>query len=186
MREKRFVQAAIETGEKGIVGFPIVFGALSVDLGGFRERVSPGAVAMALGRKPDVIATVNHEDGQILGRTGAGTLRLEATERGLRAEIPELPDTSYVRDLRVLMARGDVHGMSFAFDCKAEEWGEELHDGQLWAVRTLNDITLHDVAIVTRPAYPATEVALRSLQEYLSSRKGKSVALLRRQLQLAG
>ena len=82
-------------------------------------------------------------------------------DKGLRVEI-DPPDTQDVRDLLVKMQRGDIDQMSFAFTMRggAQTWDE----GQDPPLRTIEKVgELYDVSVVTRGAYPTTEVGVRSL-----------------------
>jgi uncharacterized protein len=158
-------------GRPVIRGYAAVFNSMSEDLGGFREVIRPGAFAACLAGA-DVRALINHDPNQVLGRNRAGTLRLAEDSRGLRYEI-DPPDTSYARDLMQSIARGDISGSSFRF---------YMHDdasrGQTWrseptgVVREISEFgRIDDVSAVTYPAYGATEVSLRSLDSYRSSRR---------------
>jgi hypothetical protein len=72
-----------------------------------------------------------------------------------------MPETSYARDLSVLMQRGDVDSMSFGFHVPrgGDEWSD---DGQR---RYLNEIALREVSVVTGfPAYEATSATIRKAQ----------------------
>lgn len=139
-------------------GYAARFNEWSEDLGGFRERIAPGAFAKAIATD-DVRALFNHDANYVLGRTGAGTLRLQEDERGLRFEI-DAPDAGWARDLHKSVERGDISQCSFAFEVQAEEWarGERLDE------RTLKEVKLYDVSIVTYPAYEATSVSARSMR----------------------
>lgn len=140
-----------------IAGYAAVFGQLSVDLGGFRERVAPGAFGRSL-EDNDVRALWDHNSQYVLGRNRAGTLTLEEDERGLAIEV-ETPGTTWAGDLLTSMRRGDVNGMSFGFIVRDEAWAEE--DGIL--VRELRDVDLFDVSVVTYPAYPQTSAEARKM-----------------------
>ena len=63
-------------------GHAAVYGKLSEDLGGFRERIQRGAFSEVI-KKSDARCLVNHNADKLLGRQGAGTLLLEDTVRGL-------------------------------------------------------------------------------------------------------
>jgi HK97 family phage prohead protease len=146
-----------------LVGYAAVFDT-ETDIGGFfREKVKRGAFAPAL-PKSDVHALFNHDENIVLGRAKAGTLRMMEDDKGLRVEI-DPPDTQDVRDLLVKMKRGDIDQMSFAFTMRGgkQEWDES---GDI-PVRTIEEVgELYDVSVVTRGAYPTTEVAVRSLEEH--------------------
>lgn len=158
---------AAESGAgRTIVGYAAVFNS-TTDIGFFRERIAPGAFSAAIARD-DVRALVNHSDSRVLGRNKSGTLRLFEDERGLRYEI-DAPDTQEARDLLVLMDRGDINQSSFAFVATSETW-DETADKPL---RTVNEVRLYDVSVVTYPAYDDTEAtaepARRSLQLWRDS-----------------
>lgn len=155
-------------GETGrLEGLAIVFDALSQDLGGFREVIDPAAVDRSLETGADIRALVDHDAAKILGRTRAGTLTLRKEARGLRALIAPDAEISYVRDVMRSVRRGDVSGMSFGFRVPAggDRW--DVRDGV--PLRTITDLDLHEVSIVTFPAYPQTDVAQRSLSAAFGS-----------------
>lgn len=150
------VEMRAEGDARKIVGYAAVFDS-PADIGGmFREQIRKGAFTAAIGRD-DVRALFNHNDNYVLGRTKAGTLTLSEDAHGLRAEITP-PDTAWARDLMVLIERGDVSQMSFAFQATRQEWDDT---GDI-PLRTIIEAELYDVSPVTYPAYPDTEVALRS------------------------
>ena len=142
-----------------IRGHAAVFNSLSEDLGGFRERIAPGAFSGSL--SGDVRALFNHDPNYILGRTTSRTLRLVEDQRGLAVEI-DPPDTQTTRHIVEAIRRGDVSQMSFGFRTRKDEW-ERTDDGD---IRTLLDVELFDVSPVVFPAYPDTDVAARSLSEW--------------------
>src|ERR1700722_602265 len=108
-----------------IGGYAAVFNSLSQDLGGFKERILPGAFARCL-RSADVLCLFNHDPNQVLGRSTAGTLTLKEDAAGLYFEC-SLPNTSVGRDCSEMVARGDVRGCSFAFgiDAGDDKWTAE-------------------------------------------------------------
>ncbi len=117
----------------------------------FREKIAPGAFTRSLKARNDIKLLWNHDSGQILGSTRAGTLRLEETSKGLLASA-DLPDTQLGRDAAYLIKRGDIDSMSFGFSVPAggDEWNSSGTE------RTLNSVRLHEVSIVAFPAYSET------------------------------
>ena len=150
-----------------IVGYAAVFNSLSDDLGGFREKIDPGAFKKAL-KKSDTRMLKNHNADYVLGRKSAGTLKLKEDDNGLRIEnLP--PDTQWAKDLMISIDRGDINQMSFGFIIKEDKWEEK--EGKE-TIRTLVKIAeLPDVSPVTFPAYQNTEVALRSMEEWRNKDK---------------
>jgi len=143
-----------------IVGYAATFNELSLDLGGFRELIAPGAFKASLGRGDDVRALVDHNPERIIGRRTANTLRLVEDDKGLSVEI-DLPDTQAGRDILASIKRGDVTGQSFSFYTLADKWERDPAVGNAWK-RTLLAVDLVDVGPVTFPAYPTTSIAARA------------------------
>lgn len=161
--ELRAVAGDGEGGLPSITGHAAVFDQLSEDLGGFREQMSPGAFAASIG-EDDIRALFNHSPDHVLGRNRSGTLTLAEDRTGLAINIIP-PDTAFARDLVVLIERGDISEMSIGFRTITDEWNVE--DGE--PVRTVKAVRLFDVSPVTFPAYPQTDVAVRSLSAYQES-----------------
>lgn len=154
---------AASSGPGKLGGYALKFNRLSQNLGGFVERIAPGALTKTLRDGGDVLARFQHEDAFILGRTLSETLRLTVDDVGLLYEV-DLPDTSYARDLAALADRGDVQHSSFAFRVmpNGDEWS--LTD-EGFPLRTVTEMQLVDVAPVVSPAYLDTSSGLRSLAE---------------------
>ncbi len=140
-------------------GHAAIFDSLSEDLGGFREKIAPGAFAKSL-QNADIRALFNHDSNIVLGRNKSGTLRLEEDSAGLAIEI-DPPDTQAARDLIVSMQRGDINQMSFGFRVITDK--VEKLDGE-W-IRTLTEVDLFDVSPVTYPAYSLPSFSYRSIIE---------------------
>lgn len=141
-------------------GYAARFDALSQNLGGFVERIAPGAFAKTL-QEADVRALFNHDPNMVLGRNKSGTLRMEEDSNGLAYEI-DLPDTTLGRDVATLLERGDISGSSFGFRVIADDWAETRSG---FPLRTLKEVALRDVGPVTYPAYVDSSSALRSFAE---------------------
>jgi hypothetical protein len=161
---------------KVIRGYAIVFNRLSETLGFFREQIDPGAVDRTLQDRIDLRALVDHDSARPLGRLTAGTLRVEKDAHGLRVEI-DPPMTTSGQDIVESIARRDVTGMSFAFRTLKEQWDETTDP----PTRTVLDMLVREVSVVTFPAYPQTEVALRSLRAHLEQRgRGRPLTVAER------
>lgn len=154
-----------------IVGYALRFNTYSEDLGGFTETIESGALDNA--DMSDVVALINHDRSLVMGRSTSETLKLEVDEFGLKYTI-DPPDTTYARDLLESMKRGDISQSSFAFsldysDDDSESWEHnEIKDKYIRTIKRFK--ALHDVSIVTVPAYSDTPVtvAKRSLDDYKS------------------
>ena len=160
-------------GRASIIGYAAVYNRLSLDLGGFREEILPGAFDKILTRqrgKQDVVALFNHDSNIVLGRTSSGTLELSSDEKGLRYVVT--PPVSRA-DVMELISRRDVRGSSFAFTVdKSGEGFRQGEDGN--AVRQIREVSgLYDVGPVLVPAYPATSaaVAMRSYEAWMQSQQ---------------
>ena len=151
----------VDTRGKTLHGYAAVYGATSDDLGGFRERIAPGAFRSVL--DADVRALLNHDPSQVLGRTKSGTLRLFDEQRGLRFEC-DLPDSPLGENVKAAVRRGDIDGASFRFRV-----GEEFWDGDLRTVKSVAE--LKDVTVATYGAYPDASVELRTRPETTNERK---------------
>ena len=179
--EKRSLTAPVEQRADGqtVAGYAVVFNS-PADIGGmWREIIAPTAFAQTL-LSADVRAYFDHDRGRVLGRSSAGTLRLNADSHGLGVEI-DLPDTSDGRDVRELIARGDVDGMSFGFRVRHDEWDETTSP----PTRTIHEVELIEVSIVSEPAYADTSIGLRSRDDArklaeIAQREAKRPHILRR------
>lgn len=158
-------------GKKVITGYAIRYNVLSQNLGWFREQIHPNALDEA--DMSDVVALYNHDPNIVLGRSSAGTLKLEKRADGLYYEITP-PDTQAARDLLTSIERRDVQGSSFGFQSKpgGSDWDTDPATGG--EVRTVKKIArLFDISPVTYPAYLQTDtgVAKRSYEEFKKTQK---------------
>ena len=150
-------------------GRAIVYNSRSLPLP-FTETILPGAATRSLRSRNEVKAFINHNSDLTIGSTRAGTLRLSEDERGVMAEI-DLPETSYAKDLSVVVKRGDVAGMSFGFSVVKDKWNDDYSE------RTITELRIHEVSVVSMPAYPATSAMVRALPR-LAYRTGLDVDAL--------
>jgi HK97 family phage prohead protease len=130
------------------------------DLGFFREKIAPGAFTQAI-KRDDVRALFNHDPNYVLGRNTAGTLRMAEDKKGLSWEA-DIPDTQWAKDLQISIERGDISQCSFGFRAIKDAWDET---DPVRPIRTINEVELFDVSIVTFPAYTDTDAQLRSIYD---------------------
>jgi uncharacterized protein len=129
----------------------------------FTERIAPGAFTGSLKSRAEIRAYVNHDDTLLLGSKRAGTLRIDDRNEGGWVEI-DLPDTTWGRDIRTLIERGDIGakgngGMSFGFTTIKDSWSDDGTE------RTLEAGRLIEVSVVTGvSAYPSTSASVRNLR----------------------
>ena len=171
-----------------IEGRPIVFGVRSVNLTPWSstrkvyEILEPGCISRELLQKSDVILNLNHSNmvPDVLGRyrnTDKDTLTLELRGDGIDCRC-DLPKTNNANDALELIKRGDINGMSFAFE---DDWEDtengvsyertnDIEDGKEVWLRHVKKITgLYDVAIVTHPAYEQTSVGMREASDRIDA-----------------
>ena len=133
---------------------------------GIFEIITKGAFDNTLNN--DVRALWNHNTQFVLGRSKNGSLQLKTDEKGLFGII-KLPKTQYAEDLHELVKRGDIDQCSFGFNILAEDLEELASGGYRWRI---NEIDLHEISVVTFPAYENTTVQARAKQvEQLEQRK---------------
>ena len=155
-----------ENGKEVVIGHASIYDSRSNNLGGFYEYIARGAFTDELIEKSDVRALINHNPDKVLARSTAGTLKLEADEKGLRYEF-QIPQTSYGQDLAINLKNGNISQSSFAFTVKEDEWSSDDEGND---IRTITSIDrLYDISAVTYPAYNDSEsfvVAQRGLSLY--------------------
>lgn len=139
-----------------IGGYAAQFNKESTGLS-FREVIAPGAFTRSLQSGEPVFLLVNHDtDSLPLASTQSGTMSLREDETGLWMEADLDPNNPRAQELASAVSRGDVSKMSFAFT--VEPGGDTRDKG----LRTLQDLNLFEVSVVTWPAYDATTVGMRT------------------------
>ena len=156
-----------EDGSIRIGGYAATFNKEATGLN-FREVIAPGAFTRTLQTGNPVFLLVNHDMGELpLAATQSGTLQLSEDRFGLRMEADLDPSNPRAAEVASALRRGDVNKMSFAFS--VAEGGQIREEG----LRTLTDLDLYEVSVVTLPAYDSTTVGLRSAQDDLELAKRK-------------
>ena len=171
-----------------VEGRPIVFGVRSVNLTPLSsdrkvyEILEPGCISRELLQRSDVVLNLNHNSDvvNVLGRyrnSDRDTLSLELRGDGIDCRC-DLPHTNNANDTLELIKRGDINGMSFAFE---DDWEDtengvsyektnDVEDGKVVWLRHVKRITaLYDVSIVTHPAYEQTTVATREQADEINA-----------------
>jgi uncharacterized protein len=138
-------------------GYASVFNSTSEDLGGFREFVAPGAFKRSLQARNEIKLLWNHDTNEPLASVRGGSLELVEDDRGLKVTA-KLPNTTRGRDVAELIRSKVIDSMSFGFNVIKDSWSNN------GSVRTLESVRLHEVSIVTFPAYQATTAQVRSVQ----------------------
>ena len=166
--QKICTRADEETGDRYISGYFSVFNSNYEMWQGASESIDPGAFDGALG--DDIRCLTDHDSRLVLGRTRAGTLFLRTDEKGLWGEGRINSKDQDAVNLYERVARGDVNQCSFGFEILDEERTEDPISGDVhW---TIKKVKLHEVSVVTFPAYEDTEVTARKREfEEIQQRK---------------
>lgn len=163
-RANRLELRQTDDGAPIIDGYATVYDTWYDVLGGppygWSEMFAVGSTSKSISEQDDVRFLVNHE-GVPLARTSSGTLRLESDTTGLFVTTPQGVDVRSpdVQGLVVAMERGDIDQMSLAFRATRQEWNDDYTE------RTIREVQLFDVSVVTYPANPATLAGLRAVFE---------------------
>ena len=157
LERRQFEAGGFEIRDEGdgfrIEGYAALFNSRSENLGGFTETIERGAFRQSLDSRNNVMFYYNHNSSQVLASTRAGTLRLEEDERGLKVSANIAP-TSYGRDAKILVERGDVTGFSFGFSMPSDGRGDQWNAAG--TERILKSVRLFEVSLVGSPAYSET------------------------------
>ncbi len=165
--EKRTMMFDVRADPKSesnvIIGTPIVFES-KTDLGYFYEKIDRKALDNA--DLSDVRFLVNHDMDSIpLARYCAGsaenTMQLRIEPDGLKISVElDTENNSEAKSLYSAVRRGDITGMSFAFNIDGERWDDLDTDKP---TRTLTSISrVFEVSAVTFPAYQSTDIKARN------------------------
>ena len=163
MKQTRSLRTELKTRDDDnapvIEGYFAVFSRETELWPGAYEEIASGAFANTLSN--DIRALINHETRLVLGRNKSGTLELREDTYGLWGRIKINPNDTDAMNLYERVKRGDVDQCSFGFNIVREdtEWRD---DGSVkWTIR---EVDLHEVSVVTFPAYEDTGVAARQKQ----------------------
>lgn len=159
----------LENGEGLIVQGYIAVNAPSHILGGenkkkWREVIEPGTFKNALAKarrlKQEIDFLAEHDNKKILASTLNNSLFLEEDEVGLYINA-RISETTWGKDLYVLVRDGIIKGLSFGMKVLQEEWTMSA-DGL--PLRTISSIDLFEISALKVPAYPTTLLESRGLE----------------------
>lgn len=150
------IRAGTEGSSQVIEGYASIFDSPTMIGDMFQETIAKGAFAKSLTGKADVRALFNHNWDYVLGRTKSGTLTLDEDEKGLKFRVTP-PDTSWAKDLMISMQRSDINQCSFGFQVVRDSWNWDVEPAQ----RTIQEVKLYEISIVSFPAYEDTEAYVR-------------------------
>lgn len=161
------LQTRSESEEKVIEGYFVVFNSETELFPGAFEEVAPSAFDNTLDN--DVRALINHDTAFVLGRNKSNTLELKVDDKGLWGSIKINENDSDAMNLYERVKRGDVDQCSFGFNILNEDTDYRDDGSVKWTIR---EVDLHEVSVVTFPAYGDTSVQARMKQkEQLEQRK---------------
>lgn len=153
--ERRAATELRATGRK-LGGYAAVFNT-PAPIGGFTERVMPGAFRASLAAGKDTLALLDHDPTRLLARTGNGTLRLTEDAHGLAFEL-DLPGTTLGSDVLAMAESRLLGGVSFGF--RVPPGGDKWNAAG--DARELRMVDLVEISVVQAfPAYSATTVSAR-------------------------
>lgn len=162
-----------DADSRNIHGLAIPVESMSELLGGeFYEIIRSTAINQELIDRNDVKIYLNHDSSQgtfARSKYGNGTLHLYITERGLEFEF-DAPNTAFGDALLEGIRRGDYDAISFAFAVGEDKW--DMNEDGTYTRSILSFNMLDECSILSRlPAYSATDVDIRSLEDYKEERK---------------
>jgi len=144
-----FAASTNDAGQRVLEGLAIVYGPLSDDRGGYRVRISPGAVKFT----SYVLALLNHNSDLVIGNTANNTLGLADQSDGIHVRII-LPNN--VDGDKAWTWAADRYATGMSFGCIINEATETMEDGV--TVCTVTDLTCDEVTITPWPSFTDTYI----------------------------
>lgn len=171
-----------ENGDLFIEGIFSVYNSNYNVWDGVTESIAPGAFRNSI--HGDVRALYNHNSDIILGRTTAGTLELEDRAEGLWGRIKLNRKDTDAANVYERIARGDITGCSFGFDIKDEERTVSDDGSVHYTIKEVDP--LFEISPVVFPAYEATHVEARHLNEENIKKRMHDELVVRMKTKLKG
>jgi HK97 family phage prohead protease len=175
--DKQNVSIREEEGKPTTIeGYAVVFNSRSVLMYDwmagepFYETIDPAAITQEDLNSWDVRATLDHDFSQLLARciNGSGSLKLTRDDKGVKYEFPA-PDTVDGKRACERIRRGELFGSSFMFSFDDKTGCNYSRDKDNNLCRCVTKIDrIYDVSIVQNPAYQASSVTQRSVEEIIN------------------
>lgn len=164
-------RAAMNDDGLTLSGYAIVFNSLSQEMfkegkGRYCERILPGAMTRSLSSDYDVFALLHHDEKEPIACRSNGRLTIGEDAKGHPVTIRPNPATTRGRDCHEDVKDKLLRSMSFGMTCLQDRWFVE--DGKL--IREVIEAVLHEVSVVTWPAYDAATIEARKAQLALETR----------------
>ena len=172
IRAFNFEVRAEQNEEHGhyLAGTPIVYNN-TTDLGWYDEVIDRGALDEA--DLKDVRFLINHNTDMVpLARSRNNnvnsTMQLEVNDGGMNIRVDlDVDNNTDARNLYSAVERGDLDGMSFMFTVDADAWEDLESEHPTRHIEKLGKV--FEVSAVTFPAYEATTISARGLDDALDS-----------------
>lgn len=161
LKLNNFETRSTEDGELHLVGYFVRYDDVYSVWDGVTESIAKGAFADSI--NDDVRALFNHNTDIVLGRTKAGTLKLEDRELGLWGDITINQKDTDAMNAYARNERGDISGASFGFEIESEERTVSEDGSVHYTIKKVNP--LYEISLCTYPAYQATHVEARHANE---------------------
>lgn len=145
--------------------------------GSFKERVNPGAFTRALDdakkSNRDIFFHALHNTRELpIASINSETMELKEEDNKLKIRAT-LPNTSLAKDIYELVKSRVLREFSFGFSNAKCEWGLDSDNVR---TRTITDLTLHEISIVTTGAYNATNAEARGFNPLTEIEEAESRA----------
>jgi HK97 family phage prohead protease len=160
-------------GTRTLSGVCVVYNTLSQDMGGWFEKIAPGAFSESLAQRSQAVL-FSHDDSKVLGKVKAGTTSFEDSHTVLRYSC-KLGNSSLANDVVDMVSRGDIESNSFGFSVLEDDWSNE--GGKV--TRVVRKGIIYEASPVLYPAYETPQnvvnvrAALRSCPAELRSQISK-------------
>lgn len=144
-----------------VSGTGVVYNSITEIYPGVFEIIESGAFSESLAKFRTIKSFINHNPTKILATTRSDpALEILDGIDFLEFSAP-IPPTSYGKDLKINLERGNIRGASFSFTIDEDgDTYKRQSDGSL--LRTITKAEIYEVGPVTNPAYEQTEVNLRN------------------------